>query len=114
MQMKAIKFAVLLLASAAALALSSALPVQSLPQWITIKTAEERGDLIYNFNSIKSLLYGIKQVDTYFPDPKIGAVMCISCPRWRFIVAAKVPTEWEIIPPDSLIEALAYKSCDKN
>ena len=108
MQVKAIKFGALLLAKAAALALSSALPVQSFPQWVTIK-GSEGSDLIYDFNSLKAWPNGIKQVDTYFPNIRQGDVMYISCPRWRFAVAGA--TEWRIIPPKTKIEALAYKLC---
>ena len=51
MQVRSIKFAALLLANTAALALSSALPVESFPQWVTIEGEAE--DLIYDFNSFK-------------------------------------------------------------
>jgi hypothetical protein len=64
MRVRSIKFAALLFANAAALALSSALPVQSFPQWITLKGVDG-DDLIYDFNSLKSLPNGIKQIDTY-------------------------------------------------
>jgi hypothetical protein len=96
---------------AAAIALSSALPVQSLPQWVTIKGVEEGVALIYDFNSLKSLPNGIKQIDTYFPDIKTGAVAYISCPRWRYAFGGQ---NWEIIPPEAMIEILAYKLCGKN
>ena len=108
MQVKAIKFEALSFASAAAFALSSALPVQSFPQWVTIK-GSEGSDLIYDFNSLKAWPNGIKQVDTYFPNIRQGDVMYISCPRWRFAVMGA--TEWRIIPPKTKIEALAYKLC---
>ena len=107
--MKAIKFAALLFASAAALTLSNVLPVQSFPQWVTIKGDEEGRDLIYDFNSLKALPNGIKQIDTYYPGIKRGAVQYISCARWRSVFAGS--TEWAIIPPNSLGEALAYKLC---
>jgi len=64
MRVKAIKFAALLFANAAALALSSALPVQSLPQWVTIEGLDSN-NLLYNFNSLKSLPNDVKQVDVY-------------------------------------------------
>ena len=108
MQVKAIKFGALLLANAAALALSNALPVQSFPQWVTIK-GSEGSDLIYDFNSLKAWPKGIKQVDTYFPNIRQGDVMYISCPRWRRKSAGDL--KWGIIPPNSLIEGLAYKLC---
>ena len=83
MQVRSIKFAVLLFASAAALALSNVLPVQSVPQWVTIEGKKEGDDLIYDFNSLKSLPNGVKQIDVYYPRRKKGGVMYISCPRWR-------------------------------
>ena len=110
MQVKPTKFAALLFASAAALALSSALPVQSFPQWVTIKGEEEGAALIYDYNSLKALPNGIKQIDTYMPRIKSGDVTYISCPRWRFWGEA----EWDIIPPDSMVEILAYKLCGKS
>jgi hypothetical protein len=109
MQMRSIKFGASLFASAAALALSSALPVQSLPQWVTIEG--ELGDLIYDFNSLKSLPNGIKQIDTYSNALKEGIVMYFSCSRWRYYA---VSAKWYIIPPNSIIETLAYKLCGKN
>lgn len=109
MQVRTIKFGSLLFASAAALALSSALPVQSFPQWVTIE-GEEGKDLMYDFNSLKALPNGIKQIDTYMPRIKSGDVTYISCSKWRFWGA----TEWEIIPPGSTIEVLSYKLCGKN
>ena len=112
MQVRSIKFAALLFASAGALALSSALPVQSFPQWVTIEGAEEGDDLIYDYNSLKALPNGIKQIDTYLPKRKSGDVTYISCPRWRFTVTGS--TEWNIIPPGSKIEILAYKLCGKS
>jgi len=110
MQVRSIKFAALLFANAAAIALSSALPAQSLPQWVTIKGGN--GDLIYDFNSLKSLPNGIKQIDTYFPNLKRGVVTYISCLRWRIIMAGEA--RWRIIAPESVMEALAYKLCGKN
>ena len=107
MRVRSIKFAALLFANAAALALSSALPVQSFPQWITLNG--ENGDLIYDFNSLKSLPNGIKQIDTYFPNLKRGVVTYISCLRWRIIMAGEA--RWRIIAPESVMEALAYKVC---
>lgn len=65
MRVRAIKFAALLFANAAALALSSALPVQSLPQWVTIEGLDSN-NLLYNFNSLKSLPNDVKQVDVYY------------------------------------------------
>jgi len=109
MQVRSIKFAALLFANAAAIALSSALPAQSFPQWITIN-GEDGDDLIYDFNSLKSLPNGIKQIDAYQPRLKAGIVTYISCSRWRFTAT----TNWQMIPPGSKIEALAYKLCDKN
>jgi len=108
MQVKAIKFGGLLFAKAAALALSSALPVQSFPQWVTINGGEGE-DLIYDFNSLKSLPNGIKQIDTYYPSLKAGVVMYVSCPRWKRNIAGD--KAWNIIPPNSMIETLAYKLC---
>lgn len=96
MQVRSIKFADLLFASTAALALSNALPVQSLPQWVTIKGEGE--DVMYDFNSVKSLPNGIKGVDTYFPKHKVAIVQYISCPRWRWNIAGS--TEWEIMHPN--------------
>lgn len=109
MRLRSIKFAALLFASAAALALSSALPVQSLPQWVKDKT-EDGSEIYYNLNSLKWLPNGIKQIDTYIPEFKEGRVVSISCPRWRFTAT----TNWQMIAPGSVIEALAYKLCDKN
>jgi len=110
MQVRSIKFATLLFTSAAALALSNALPVQSFPQWVTIKGEEEGAALIYDYNSLKALPNGIKQIDTYMPRIKSGDVTYISCPRWRFWGEA----EWDIIPPGSMVEILAYKLCGKS
>lgn len=109
MQVKATKFAALLLASAGVLALSNVLPVQSFPQWITLDG--EDGNLIYDFNSLKALPSGIKQIDTYYPNLKKGVVMYVSCPRWRFVIAGTAP--WRIIPPESLIEELSYRLCGR-
>ena len=103
-----IKFAALLFVSSTALALSNALPVQSFPQWITIN-GEEGKDLLYDFNSLKSLPNGVKQIDTYYPSLKQGFVQYISCPRWRRNIAGE--KKWDIISPDSTLEALAYKLC---
>jgi len=111
MRVKAIKFAALLLANAAALALSSALPVQSFPQWITLNG--ENGDVLYDFNSLKALLNGIKQIDTYFTGLKRGVVTYISCPKWRITMAGDAGP-WRIIAPESVIEILAYKVCGKS
>lgn len=97
-----------LFTNATALVLSSALPVQSFPQWVTIE-GEEGGALIYDFNSLKSLPNGIKQIDTYYPDLKTGVVENISCPRWKRNIAGG--KAWNIIPPNSMIETLAYKLC---
>ena len=108
--MRAIKFAALLFANSAALALSSALPVQSFPQWVTIKG--ENGDVIYNFNSLKSLPNGVKQIDVYYPKVDRGYFFYFSCPKWRYAAAGS--EVWEVIPPGDVIEALAYKLCDKN
>jgi len=108
MRVRIIKFAALLLASAAALALSSALPVQSLPQWVTIEGVAG-DDFIYDFNSLKSLPNGIKQIDTYQPKIKKGAVFYISCSRWRYTIQGD--NAWDIIPPGSKGEILAYKLC---
>lgn len=102
MQMGTIKFAALLLASAAALAFSSALPVQSFPQWITIKGVQ---DVIYDFNLLKSLPNGIKGVDTYLPKQMVAIVQYISCPRWRWNIVGL--TAWQIMPPNSLVITLA-------
>lgn len=110
MQVKATKFAALLFASAAALALSSALPVQSFPQWITLDG--EDGNLIYDYNSLKALPNGIKQIDTYFPSLKRGVVFYISCPRWRYVIAGGAGP-WQIIPPETLIEELSYRLCGR-
>lgn len=107
MQVISIKFAVLLFASAAALTLPNTLPAQSFPQWITLKG--EEGILIYNFNSVKALPNGIKQVDTYFPNLKKTVVTYVSCPKWRYTPEGYA--NWAIIPPDTLIEVLAYKLC---
>jgi hypothetical protein len=54
--------------------------VQSLPQWVTIEGVAG-DDFIYDFNSLKSLPNGIKQIDTYQPKIKKGAVFYISCSR---------------------------------
>jgi len=108
MQVISIKFAVLLFASAAALTLPNTLPAQSFPQWITLK-GEEEGILIYDFNSVKALPNGIKQVDTYFPNLKKTVVTYVSCPKWRYTPEGYA--NWAIIPPDTLIEVLAYKLC---
>jgi len=110
MRVRAIKFAALLFASAAVL--SNTLPAQSLPQWVTIEGTESGSDLIYDFNSLKALPNGIKQIDTYQPSIKAGDVTYISCPRWRFTIART--NVWEIIPPGSKIEILAYKLCSKS
>ena len=107
MQVRSIKFEALSFASAAAFALSSALPVQSFPQWVTIEGEAE--DLIYDFNSFKSLSNGIKQIDTYQPRINKSAVTYISCSKWRFNVAGY--PQWGIIPPGTTIEVLAYKLC---
>jgi hypothetical protein len=108
MRVRSIKFAALLFANAAAIALSSALPAQSLPQWVTIE-GEDGDDLIYDFNSLKSLPNGIKQIDTYQPRLKSGVVTYISCSRWRYTIQGG--NAWGIIPPGSKIENLAYKLC---
>jgi hypothetical protein len=110
MRLRSIKFAALLLASAAALALSSALPAQSLPQWVTIKGEAEY--LLYNFNSLKSLPNDVKQVDVYYFKENRGYFMYISCPKWRYTVAGH--KMWWVIPPGDLIEVLAYKLCKKS
>lgn len=112
MQMRSIKFGASLFASSAALALSNALPVQSFPQWVTLKGEEEGVALIYDFNSLKALPNGIKQIDTYQPAIKAGGVMYISCPKWRFTYAGYA--EWNIMPPNTLVEELAYKLCGKS
>ena len=109
MRVRSIKFAALLFANAAAIALSSALPAQSLPQWVTIKGGN--GDLIYDFNSLKLLPNGIKQIDTYQPNLKDGMVTYFSCSKWRFAVERG---EWKIIPPDSKVEELAYRLCGRS
>jgi hypothetical protein len=108
MRVRSIKFAALLLASAAALALPSALPVQSLPQWVTLK-GEDGDDVLYDFNSLKALPNGIKQIDTYQPRIKVGNVGYISCSKWRYTVQGS--NAWDIIPPGSKSEILAYKLC---
>jgi len=106
MQVKAIKFGALLLANAAALALSNTLPVQSLPQWVTIEGLDSN-NLLYNFNSLKSLPNGVKQVDVYYSKYNRGDFLYFSCPKWRYTAAGyKV---WVVIPPGDLIEVLAYK-----
>ena len=113
MQVRSIKFGALLFANAAALALSSTLPVQSLPQWVTIKGEGDGNAFYYDFNSLKALPNGIKQVDTYHLITKMAVVTYISCPRWRFAFAGDAEG-WIIMPPGSVIEALAYKLCGKN
>jgi len=107
--MRTMRFAALLFTSAAALALSSALPVQSFPQWVTIEG--EGNNLIYNFNSLKSLPNYVKQIDIYIPsvDGKSSAVMYISCSRWRSNISGDAG--WKIIPVNSTIETLAFKLC---
>ena len=110
MRVRSIKFAALLLASAAALALSSALPVQSLPQWVTIEGLDY--NLLYNFNSLKSLPNGIKQINVYYSKQNRGYFMYFSCPKWRYTVAGY--KMWSVIPPGDLIEELAYKLCKKS
>jgi len=109
MQMRSIKFAALLLANAAAMALSSALPVQSLPQWVTDKV-EDGVEIHYNLNSVKLLPNGVKQIDAYIRSLREGRVVSISCPRWRYTAT----NEWQIIAPGSSIEEIAYKLCGKN
>lgn len=111
MQVRVIKFAALLFTSAAALALSSALPVQSFPQWVTIK-GSEGSDLIYDFNSLKELPNGVKQIDVYYPRITKSSTQYVSCPGWRSNFAGYAG--WRTIPPGSLIEALAYKVCGKS
>ena len=111
MQVRSIKFAALLFASAAALALSSALPVQSFPQWVTLK-GDEGKIISYDFNSLKALSNGVKQIDTYFPSLKKGFVIYFSCPRWRYSFAGDA--EWSMIPPTSLFENIANKVCGKS
>ena len=111
MQVKATKFAALLLASAGILALSNVLPVQSFPQWITLEGEEEGSSLLYDFNSLKALPNGIKQIDTYHPNLKRGVVTYISCSRWRYNFAGH--NVWDIIPPESLIEELSYRLCGR-
>ena len=113
MRVRSIKFAALLLASAAALALSNALPVQSFPQWVTLKGEGDGNVFLYDFNSLKALPNGIKRVDTYHLETKLAVVTYISCPRWRFAFAGDA-VGWQIMPPDSVIEALAYKLCGKS
>ena len=113
MRARSIKIAALLFTNAAALALSSALPVQSFPQWVTIEGGEEEGTgIIYNFNSLKSLPNGIKQIDAYQPRLKAGMVTYFSCSKWRYTVVRD--PEWDIIPPGTKVESLAYKVCGKN
>ena len=63
----------------------------------------------YDFNSLKSLPNGIKQIDTYFPNLKRGVVTYISCLRWRIIMAGEA--RWRIIALESVMEALAYRLC---
>ena len=109
MQVRSIKFAALLFTIAAALALSSALPVQSLPQWVTDR-AEDGLEVHYNLNSVKWLPNGVKQIDAYIPSIKMGRVVSISCPRWRYTAT----TEWQIIAPGSLVEEIAYKLCGRS
>ena len=111
MRVRIIKLAALLFASAAALSLSNALPVQSFPQWVTIK-GEEGNDLLYNFNSLKSLPNGVKQIDTYYSKYNRGDFLYFSCPKWRYTAAGK--DFWAVIPPGDLIEDLAYKLCGKS
>jgi len=111
MQVRTIKFAALLLASSGALALSSALPVQSFPQWETLKGENEK-NVMYDLNSLKVLPNGVKQIDTYASGLNVGRVVYISCPRWRWSI--REDTDWEIIPPISHAEALAYKLCGKS
>jgi len=111
MRVKAIKFAALLFANAAAFALSSALPVQSLPQWVTIEGLDSN-NLLYNFNSLKSLPNDVKQVDVYYSKQNRGYFMYFSCPKWRYTAAGY--KMWWAIPPGDLIEVLAYKLCKKS
>ncbi len=111
MRVKEIKFAALLFANAAALALSSALPVQSFPQWIKLN-GEDGDDLIYDFNSLKSLPNDVKQVDVYYSKQNRGDFLYFSCPKWRYTAAGY--KMWWVIPPGDLIEVLAYKLCKKS
>lgn len=67
---------------------------------------------MYDFNSLKALPNGVKQVDTYHKHLKAGLVVYISCPRWRTTGAGLA--EWHMIPPNSKFEVLAYKLCSKN
>jgi len=108
-QVKTIKFGALLFASAAALALLNALPVQSFPQWLTDKV-EDGVEIHYNLNSVKWLPNGVKQIDAYIPSIKMGRVVSISCPRWRYTAT----NEWQIIAPGSSVEEIAYKLCGKS
>ena len=109
--MRTIKFAALLFASAAALAFSNALPVQSLPQWETLKGLEG-STLMYDLNSLRSLPDGSKQIDIYSPDLKHGLPMYVSCDRWR--QKTTLNTEWKMIPPDTIVEAIAYTACGRS
>ena len=110
MRLRSIKFAALLLANAAALALSSALPVQSLPQWVTIEALD--GPIVmYDLNSLRSLPDGSKQIDIYVPALGAGSTKYVSCDRWR--QKTSLNTEWKMIPPGSVVEAIAYKACGR-
>ena len=111
MRARTIKIAALLFANIAALALSNALPVQSFPQWETLRLVD--GDpMMYDLNSIESAPNGIKKVDIYSPSLKYARVMYISCSRWRWSFAGT--SELGMIPPGTFIEALAYKVCGKS
>lgn len=67
---------------------------------------------MYDLNSLRSLPDGSKQIDIYAPDLKHGRPMYVSCDRWR--LKTSLNTEWIMIPPGSIIEAIAYKACGRS
>ena len=66
---------------------------------------------MYDLNSLRSLPDGSKQIDIYVPDLRAGSTKYVSCDRWR--LKSSLNAEWIMIPPDSVIEAIAYKACGR-
>ena len=99
-----------LIGSTLALTTVDAARSQAFPQWITIE-GDNGSSLQYDYNSLKSLPNGVKQIDTYQPSIKSSSLTYISCSKWKFSFAGD--RLWNIMPPDSKIEALAFKVCGK-
>lgn len=106
----AIKYTVFSLAGTVIFFIFNILPLHSFPQWKTIE-GKDGSDLQYDFNSLKSLPNGIKQIDTYMPSIGATSIYYISCAGWKSNMAGS--PRWEIMPPNSMIETLAFKVCGR-